>query len=146
MSLSLGIRTRYCAVICHSQTFYTQGLERQRSRQLDKTFTSFRKRREILFRLETQTLTKKVFLWDRSSVMLRKLHKTLLNFFFSSTQNKIRRVCMEFSEYNLLTSQRQFSPKCLFLVNRPLRTLFFLIEYPDKSHNFRNFIFMTSSL
>ena len=27
---------------------------------------------------------------------------------------------MEFSEYNRLTSQRQFAPKCSFLVSRPL--------------------------
>ena len=62
MSLSLGIRTRYCALICHSQTLYTENLERQRRRQSHKSFMSFRKRREILFRLESQTLTKKVFL------------------------------------------------------------------------------------
>ena len=63
MSLSLGIRTRYCALIRHSQTLYTEGLEHQRRRQSHKNFMSFRKRREILFRLETQTLiTKKVLL------------------------------------------------------------------------------------
>ena len=63
VSLSLGTRTRYCALIRHSQTLYTEGVERQRSRQSHKTFMSFRKRREILFRLEAQTLiTKKVFL------------------------------------------------------------------------------------
>ena len=46
--------------------------------------------------------------------------QTLLNF-FGSTPQKIRRVCMEFSsEYNRLTSQRQFSPKCSFLVSGPL--------------------------
>ena len=44
--------------------------------------------------------------------------QTLLNF-FGSTPKKIRRVCMEFSEYNRLTSQRQFAPKCSFLVSRP---------------------------
>ena len=69
--------------------------------------------------------------------------QTLLNF-FGTTPLKIRRVCMEFSEYNRLTSQRQFAPKCSFLISRPLDIV--LSEFPDKSHNFRNFIFMTSSL
>ena len=63
--------------------------------------------------------------------------QTLRNFFWSTLQ-KIRRVCMEFSEYNRLTSQRQFAPKCSFLVSRPLGHV--LSEHPDKSHNFRNFI------
>ena len=45
--------------------------------------------------------------------------QTLLDF-FGSTQTKIRTVCMEFSEYNRLTSQGQFAPKCSFLVSRPL--------------------------
>ena len=39
---------------------------------------------------------------------------------FGSTPKKIRRVCMEFSEHNRLTSQRQFAPKCSFLARRPL--------------------------
>ena len=38
--------------------------------------------------------------------------QTLLNF-FALTQKNIERVCMEFSEYNRLTSQRQFSPEML---------------------------------
>ena len=91
MSLRLrGIRTRYCAVICHSQTLYTQGLERQRRRQSHKSFMSFSKRTEILFRLETQTLiTKKVLLRDRSSVMLRKLHTNPSKFFFIGRKKKL---------------------------------------------------------
>ena len=48
--------------------------------------------------------------------------QTLLNF-SGSTPPKIRRVCMEFSEYNRLTFQRQFAPKCSFLVSRPLRQI-----------------------
>ena len=81
MSLRLrGIRTRYCAVICHSQTLYTQGLERQRRRQSHKSFMSFRKRREILFRLETQTLiTKKVLLEIVAQLCLENSIQTLLN-------------------------------------------------------------------
>ena len=39
---------------------------------------------------------------------------------FGSTPKKIRRVCMEFSEHNRLTSQRKFAPKCSLLVSRPL--------------------------
>ena len=85
MSLSLGTQTRYCALIRN----YTEGLERQRRRQSHKTFMSFRKRREILFRLETQTLTQKVFLWDRSSVMLRKLHTNPSKFFFNRRKTKL---------------------------------------------------------
>ena len=54
--------------------------------------------------------------------------KTLLNF-FGSTLKKIRRVCMEFSEYNRVTSQRQFAPKCSFLVRRPLGHYSFRISW-----------------
>ena len=51
---------------------------------------------------------------------------------------------MEFSEYNWATiSERKFAPKCLFLASSPLGHCSFRI-YPDKSHNFRNFIFMTA--
>ena len=42
---------------------------------------------------------------------------------------KIRRVCMEFSEFNRLTSQRQFAPKCSFLVSRPLGHCSFRISW-----------------
>ena len=45
--------------------------------------------------------------------------QTLLNFFWFDPK-KYRRVCMEFSEFNRLTSQRQFAPKCSFLVSRPI--------------------------
>ena len=45
--------------------------------------------------------------------------QTFLNF-FGSTPKKIRRIWMEFSEYNRLTSQRQFAQKCSFLASRPL--------------------------
>ena len=43
--------------------------------------------------------------------------QTLQNF-FGVDPKKIKRVCMEFSEYKRLTSQRQFAPKCSFLVRR----------------------------
>ena len=82
MSLSLGIRTRYCALIRHWQTLYTEGLERQLGRLLHKSFMSFRKRREILFRLETQTLiTKKVLLEIVAQLCLENSIQTLLNLF-----------------------------------------------------------------
>ena len=54
--------------------------------------------------------------------------QTLLIFFGGSTPKKFR----------------QFAPKCSFFVSRPLDIA--LSEYPYKSHNFRNLIFMTSSL
>ena len=82
MSLSLAIRTRYCALIRHSQKLYTEGLEHQRRRQSHKSFMSFRKRREILFRLETQTLiTKKVLLEIVAQLCLENSIQTLLNLF-----------------------------------------------------------------
>ena len=67
-------------------------------------------------------------LCDRSPVMLRKLHENPSKFFGVDPQ-KIRRVCMEFSEYNRLTSQRQFAPKCSFLVSRPLGHCSFRITW-----------------
>ena len=73
---------RYCALIRHSQTLYTEGLEHQRRRQSHKRFMSFRKRREILFRLETQTLiTKKVVLEIVAQLCLENSIQTLLNLF-----------------------------------------------------------------
>ena len=73
---------RYCALIRHSQTLYTEGLEHQRRRQSHKIFMSFRKRREILFRLETQTLiTKKVLLEIVAQLCLENSIQTLLNLF-----------------------------------------------------------------
>ena len=76
-------------ILCTNSPF-ADALERQRYRQSHKSFMSFRKRREILFRLETQTLiTKKVFLWDRSSVMLRKLHTNPSKFFFNRRKTKL---------------------------------------------------------
>ena len=53
---------------------------------------------------------------------------------------------MEFSEYNQLKSQRQFAPKCSFFCIKVGLLDSVLLEYPDKYHNFRRFIFMTSSL
>ena len=66
--------------------------------------------------------------WDRSPVMLRKLHTNPSKFFWVDPK-KIRRVCMEFSEFNRLTSQRQFAPKCSFLVSRPLGHCSFRISW-----------------
>ena len=59
---------------------------------------------------------------------LKNSIQTLLNF-FGSTPLKISGVCMEFSEYSLLTSQRQFAPKCSFLVSRPLGHCYFRISW-----------------
>ena len=42
-----------------------------------------------------------------------------------------------------LRSQRQFAPKCSLLASTPLGQNI-LSEYPDKSHDFRNFSFMKS--
>ena len=67
-------------------------------------------------------------LWDRSPVMLRKLH-TNPSKFFGVDPPKIRRVCMEFSEYNRLTYQRQFATKCSFLASRPLGHYSFRISW-----------------
>ena len=51
-------------------------------------------------------------LWDLSEYSERE--------FLGRPPQKIRRVCMEFSEHNRLTSQRQFAPKCSLLASRPL--------------------------
>ena len=52
---------------------------------------------------------------------------------------------MEFSEYSRLTSQRQYLPRNAHFWQVGLLDIV-LSEYPDKSYNFKNFIFMTSSL
>ena len=44
-----------------------------------------------------------------------------------------------------LVSPSQFAPQCQFLASRPFRCFFFS-KYPNKSHDFKNLIFMTSSL
>ena len=49
--------------------------------------------------------------------------------FWKNIVQKIRRVCMEFSEYNRLTYQRQFAPKCSFLASRPLGHCSFRISW-----------------
>ena len=46
--------------------------------------------------------------------------QSLLNFLGRPPKKLEARVCMDFSEYNRLTSQRQFAPKCSFLASRPL--------------------------
>ena len=76
--------------------------------------------------------------------MLRKLHTNPSNFFVGSTPKNIRRVCMAFSKHNWAISQRQFARNAHFWQLGLLDIV--LSEYPDTSHNFRNFIFMTSSL
>ena len=81
-----------------------------------------------------------------AQLCLENFIQTLLNF-FGSTQKKIRRVCMEISEYNWATISET-------IISLPQNAHFWqvglldvvLSEYPYKSHNFRNFIFMTSSL
>ena len=65
---------------------------------------------------------------DRSPVILRKLHTNPSKFFWVDPK-KIRRVCLEFYEYNRLTSQRQFAPKCSFLVSRLLGHYSFRISW-----------------
>ena len=51
------------------------------------------------------------------------------NWLLLGDPKKFRRVCMEFSEYNRLTSQRQFAPKCSFLASRPLGHYSFRISW-----------------
>ena len=75
-------------------------------------------------------------LWDRSPVKLRKLHINPSKFFWVDPQ-KIRRVCMEFSEYNRLTTQGQFAPKWSFLVSRPLGHCSFRISLTSHAGVFR---------
>ena len=82
---------------------------------------------------------------DRSPVMLTKLHTNPSKFFLGRPK-KIRRVCMEFSEYNWATIDLRdnLPPNAHFWQVGLLDIV--LSEYPDKFHNFTNFIFMTSSL
>ena len=70
--------------------------------------------------------------------------QTLLNFFWVDPKKKLEGFVWSFLSITGLRSQRQFAAKRSFLASRPLLHCF--SEYPDKSHNFRNFIFMTSSL
>ena len=56
---------------------------------------------------------------------------------------------MEFSKHNWAMISETillFASKCSFLASRPLILDVVLSEYPGKSHNVRNFIFMMSSL
>ena len=50
---------------------------------------------------------------------------------------------MEFSEYNWTTISETICPRNAHFWQVGLLDIV-LSEYPDKSHNFRNFIFMTS--
>ena len=52
---------------------------------------------------------------------------------------------MEFSEYNWATISETISREMLIFWQVGLLDIV-LSKYPNKSHNFRNFIFMTSSL
>ena len=65
--------------------------------------------------------------------------QTLLIFFWGRSKKNLEGFVWSFLSITGLRSQRQFAPKCSFLD-------IVLSEYPDKSHNFRNFIFITSSL
>ena len=68
-------------------------------------------------------------------------------YFWGSTQKSLEaRVCMEFSKHNWATYDlRDNLPRNAHFWQVGLLDIG-LSEYPDKSHNFRNFIFMTSSL
>ena len=78
-----------------------------------------------------------------SPVMLRKCHTNPSNVFGGRPNKKIRRVCMEFSKHNCSTISEIIYPE--MLIFWPLGLLdIVLSEYPDTSHNFRNFIFMMS--
>ena len=52
---------------------------------------------------------------------------------------------MEFSEYNWAKISETICPEMAIFGKLGLLDIV-LSEYPDKSHNFRNFILMTSSL
>ena len=80
-----------------------------------------------------------------AQLCLQNSIQTLLNF-FGVDPKKIRRVCMEFSEYNWATIDLRdnLPPNAHFWQVGLLDIV--LSEYPDKFHNFTNFIFMTSSL
>ena len=67
--------------------------------------------------------------------------QTLLNFFWDDPK-KLRKVCMEFSR---ATISRDNLPRNAHFWQVGLLDII-LSEYIDKFHNFRNFIFMTSSL
>ena len=53
---------------------------------------------------------------------------------------------MELSEHNWANISETICPEMLIFGKYICLLDVFLSEYPDKSHNFRNFIFMTSSL
>ena len=63
--------------------------------------------------------------------------------YFWVDQKKIRRVCMEFSKHNWANDLRDNFPRNAHFWRVGLLDIV-LSECPDKSHNFRNFIFMTS--
>ena len=69
-------------------------------------------------------------LWDVSRLYSENSIQTLL-IFWGVDPKKFRRVCMEFSKHNWATISETVCPEMLIF---------------GKSHNFRNFIFMTSSL
>ena len=80
---------------------------------------------------------------DRSPVILRKLHTNPPNLFLGGPKKNLEGFVWSFASITGLRSQRQFAPKCSFLAICPFLDIV-LSEYPDKSHNFGNFIFMTS--
>ena len=76
--------------------------------------------------------------------MLTKLHTNPSKFFWGRPKKKLEGFVWIFPSITGRRSQRQFAPKCSFWQVGLLQIV--LSEYPDKSNNFRNFIFMTSSL
>ena len=82
-------------------------------------------------------------LWYVSRLNSENSIHSLLIFFGVDPKKNLEGFVWSFLSITGLRSQEQFAQKCSFLANRPLGALV-LSEYPDKSHNFRNFIFMTS--
>ena len=83
------------------------------------------------------------YLWDASRLYSENSIQTLLIFFFGRPKSNLKGCVWSLLSITGLRSQRQFAPKCSFLANRALGHCPFRI-YTDKSHNFRNFIFMAS--
>ena len=113
--------------------------------ELNRSFPSFK---TLTF---TTRLSAKPLLWkwnclrDTTTFLMWWLQTNLSKFdsvLNVTNQVKFRRICIPWSHLSLtgLISQRQFAPKCRFLVSMP----FVLLECPEKSQYFTSLIFMKS--
>ena len=69
----------------------------------------------------------------------------MINNFLGVDPKKFRRVCIEFSKHNWARISETICPQMLIFLQVGLLHIV-LSEYPDKSHDFKNFIFTTSHL